>query len=82
MGVDAPLGRIIRKACKAASRPTSNKRHDDNQAGNDPRQTDSTESHSHPRRLKLLVGARRADAGLEPFLYCAERLEVDSRLVQ
>jgi hypothetical protein len=36
-----PPGRIIPKArTKAASHPTSHKRHDDNQAGNCPRQTD------------------------------------------
>jgi hypothetical protein len=50
-GVAALPGRIIRKARNAASHPTSHKQHDNNQAGNGPRQTDSTESHSHPKRL-------------------------------
>ena len=38
-GVAALLGRIIRKARNAASHPTSHKQHDNNQAGNGPRQT-------------------------------------------
>jgi hypothetical protein len=40
-GVALPLGRIIWQGThKAASHPTSHERHDDNQAGNGPRQTD------------------------------------------
>ncbi len=39
---------IIPKARNAASHPTSHTQHDDNQAGDGPRQTDSTESHSPP----------------------------------
>jgi hypothetical protein len=39
-GVALPLGRIIEKGThNAASHPTSHKRHDDDQAGNSPRQT-------------------------------------------
>jgi hypothetical protein len=41
-GAALPPGRIIRKGThKAASHPTSHKRHGDNQAGNEPRQTDA-----------------------------------------
>jgi len=36
---------IMPKARNAASHPTSHTQHDDNQAGDGPRQTDSTESH-------------------------------------
>ena len=39
-GVAVPPGRISPKARKAASHQTSHMRHGDNQAGNDPRQTD------------------------------------------
>ena len=69
-GVVAPLGRIIRKARNAASHPTSHKQHDNNQAGDGPRQTDSDESHSHPTALscrtrpwipKLSLRALRGD---------------------
>jgi len=52
-GVAVPPGRIIRKARNAASHPTSHKQHDNNQAGDGLRQTDSDESHSHPSSLIL-----------------------------
>jgi hypothetical protein len=57
-GVAASLGQIIRKARNAASHPKSHKQHDNNQAGDGPRQTDSTESHSHPN-LPRVGGAVR-----------------------
>src|SRR6266540_1182441 len=47
---------IIPKARNAASHPTSHTQHDDNQAGDGPRQTDSTESHRCPTRWREAPG--------------------------
>jgi hypothetical protein len=57
-GVAVLPRRIIPKARNAASHPTSHKQHNDNQAGNGPRQTDSAESHSPSSRLVAVVLSR------------------------